>query len=84
MRPQCAQCHKPLAEVIESRGSRFLGNYSQTRTGRYGYKGDGTFCRQRCGYEYGLAVTKEVERLRAKAHTPAGRQRRRRFGQAGV
>ena len=44
-------------------------------SGRFGYQGSGQFCTIRCGYEWGLAMAREVERreaLSAKHQTPKG------------
>lgn len=42
-RPGCRHCGEPLPIYI----------YSHQRA-RYGYKGDGVFCRLSCGYWYGV------------------------------
>jgi hypothetical protein len=67
-RPKCRQCKRPLPIEFETtvrpgtpeevqRGHLLVFHY--TGKTRYGYRNNGVFCTQRCGWRFALAAVKE-------------------------
>lgn len=54
--PRCFYCDKPMNQVVTI--ERWAGKKRRTKTGTFGYRGNGWFCSLRCGYAWSLREIK--------------------------